>query len=186
MAIACLCSSPAISHLAGEPDPALLVPTDNWTNRSHSLRANYSSLFLPAFLSSFLLSPFSFLLLLLVVPSPFIFLRFFFSFFLLLPQRFTWTLFPSPFMHNAHRVVSSPLLVHFSSSSFVSILLFIILFSIYFFPKWSFPRNSTSYKHLQQKFVWYHEWVAFDNCGKRSNLYYNNIVHIFRDYNSWY
>jgi len=41
-AIACLCSSPAISHLAGEPDPALLVPTDNWTNHSHSLRANYS------------------------------------------------------------------------------------------------------------------------------------------------
>lgn len=60
MAIACLCSSPAISHLAGEPDPALLVPTDNWTNRSHSLRANYSSLFLPAFLPSFLLSPFSY------------------------------------------------------------------------------------------------------------------------------
>lgn len=53
-AIACLCSSPAISHLAGEPDPALLVPTDNWTNRSHSLRANYSSLFLSTVLPSFL------------------------------------------------------------------------------------------------------------------------------------
>lgn len=52
-AIACLCSSPAISHLAGEPDPALLVPTDNWTNHSHSLRANFSPfiLFVPLSLS---------------------------------------------------------------------------------------------------------------------------------------
>lgn len=50
-AIACLCSSPAISHLAGEPDPALLVPTDNWTNHSHSLRANYSP-YLPSSSSS--------------------------------------------------------------------------------------------------------------------------------------
>lgn len=53
MAIACLCSSPAISHLAGEPDPALLVPTDNWTNHSHSLRANYSSRLLSSFLPLF-------------------------------------------------------------------------------------------------------------------------------------
>lgn len=54
-AIACLCSSPTISHLAGEPDPALLVPTDNWTNHSHSLRANCSSPRLPSLFLS--LSP---------------------------------------------------------------------------------------------------------------------------------
>lgn len=56
-AIACLCSSPAISHLAGEPDPALLVPTDNWTNHSHSLRANYSP-YLPSSSSPLSLSLF--------------------------------------------------------------------------------------------------------------------------------
>ena len=57
-------SSPAISHLAGEPDPAFSVPTDNWTNRSHSLRANRSS---PSHLLSFFLSSLSFALYVLIV-----------------------------------------------------------------------------------------------------------------------
>lgn len=60
-AIACLRSSPAISHLAAEPDSALSVPTDNWTNRSHSLRANCSSPSHPpyrSFFFLFLLSPY--------------------------------------------------------------------------------------------------------------------------------
>ena len=152
------------------------MPTDNWTNRSHSLRANYSSLFLPAFLPSFLLSLTLTRRVLTVHFSPFL-LAFLSS--------------PSSAIHlNAIslaiyaqctpcRVVSSRLRDSYTfppPSSFpFPYSLFYSLFT--FFPKRPFPRNSTSYEHLQQKFVWYHEWIAFDNCGKRSNLYYTS---------SWY
>lgn len=160
-AIACLRSSPAISHLAGEPDPALLVPTDNWTNRSHSLRANCSSPFLLIFLS------FSFYFYALCSHRS----LFSFSFlsFLFLSQHFTRTLFLSIFLHLSYPPLHSfPLL---PSLVYVSLSTLITLFSVYVFQKTLFHSEKESGVINSRT-----ERIIFDNCEKRKS---KNTIKIY-------
>lgn len=127
-AVACLRSSPAISHLAGEPDPALSVPTDNWTNRSHSLRANRSSPSLPL---SIFLSPLPFAPYVLIV----LYVLFFFSLSLFSPFRTN-----SISIFNISIFTVSPF-VSTSSSSFV-------------FPRWSSYSPSTFFQKTSFHTFW--------------------------------